>query len=58
MQVGPESVLVTMSLDFDDALSAGEVEATVSNLERRLKDMHKEITRLLIEAQSLGHAPR
>jgi cation diffusion facilitator family transporter len=58
LQVGPESVLVTLSLDFDNALSAGEVEAAVSSLERRLKDEHEEITRVFIEAQSLGRSPR
>ncbi len=58
LQVGPESVLVTLSLDFDDALSAGEVESAVSSLERRLKDAHKEITRVFIEAQSLDRGPR
>jgi cation diffusion facilitator family transporter len=58
LQVGPESVLVTLSLDFEDRLSAGEVEAAVSSLERRLKDSHEEITRVFIEAQSLTGNPR
>ncbi len=54
LQVGPDSVLVTLSLDFDDGLSAGEVEEAVSSLERRLKESHEEITRVFIEAQSLS----
>ncbi len=58
LQVGPESVLVTLSLDFEDRLSAAEVEETVSSLERRLKDDHEEITRVFIEAQSLRERPR
>jgi divalent metal cation (Fe/Co/Zn/Cd) transporter len=58
LQVGPEAVLVTLSLDFDDDLSAGEVEAAVSGLERHLKAAHKEIARVFIEAQSLATPPR
>jgi cation diffusion facilitator family transporter len=57
LQVGPESVLVTLSLDFEDRISAGEVERAVSSLERRLKESHKEISRVFIEAQSLGERP-
>jgi cation diffusion facilitator family transporter len=58
MQVGPESVLVTLSLDFEDGLTAGEVEKTVSKLEHHLKDAHPEITRVFIEAQSLTERPQ
>ena len=57
LQVGPESVLVTLSLDFEDSISAGEVERAVSSLERRLKESHREISRVFIEAQSLAERP-
>lgn len=58
LQVGPEAVLVTLSLDFEDSLTAGEVEQAVSGLERRLKSEHEEISRVFIEAQSLGPKQR
>ncbi len=58
LQVGPEAVLVTLSLDFENRLSAGEVETAVSNLERRLKSDHAEIARVFIEAQSLASPGR
>ncbi len=54
LQVGPEAVLVTLSLDFEDRLSSCDVETAVSNLERRLKSDHAEIARVFIEAQSLA----
>ncbi len=53
LQVGPQAVLVTLSLDFEDTLTAADVEAAVTGLEQRLKAEHEEITRVFIEAQSL-----
>ena len=56
MHLGPEDVLLNLSLDFRDDLSAGGVEAAVSELERRIKSDFPEITRVFIEAQSgWGH---
>jgi len=54
MQLGPEDVLVTMSLDFGSALSADDVERLVSELEDRIKAVHPEVTRVFIEAQSFA----
>lgn len=52
MHFGPSDVFVALSLDFDDALPAGEVERTVSRIERAIKDAHPEVTRVFVEAQS------
>jgi len=57
MHFGPNEILVALSLDFDDALSAGEVEAAVGRLERAIRAAHPQVGRLYVEAQSLaGHA--
>jgi cation diffusion facilitator family transporter len=53
LQVGPDAVLVTLSLDFEDRLGAADVERTVSDIESHLKQRHPQIARLFIEAQSL-----
>lgn len=53
LQIGPDAVLVTLSLDFEDHLSAYEVEQTVSAIERNLKSRHKEIARVFVEAQNI-----
>ena len=53
LQIGPELVLVTLSLDFADSLSSADVERTVSDIERALKGQHRQIARLFVEAQSL-----
>jgi cation diffusion facilitator family transporter len=52
MHFGPNEVLVALSLDFDDALPAGEVERIVTRIERKLKAAYPEIGPVFIEAQS------
>jgi cation diffusion facilitator family transporter len=44
-------VLVNVSLDVDDALPAGAVEAAVTRLERRIKAEHPQVGRVFIEVQ-------
>nr|QQZ52054.1 hypothetical protein JKL49_21800 [Phenylobacterium glaciei] len=56
MHFGPSDILVALSLDFDDAMPAGEVERTVSRIEKAIKSAHPDVTRIFIEAQSFeGH---
>ncbi len=54
MHLGPDDVLVNMSLDFDDGLSAADVEVLVGELEKKIKDTHGQVTRVFIEAQSFA----
>ncbi len=56
MHMGPEDVLLNLSVDFDDQLSANDVEAAITELEAKIKSDFPEITRVFIEAQSWrGH---
>ena len=56
MHLGPRDVLLNLSLDFDDRLTAGRVEAVISELERSIKSEFPEVTRVFIEAQNwLAH---
>ena len=52
MHMAPRQILLNISLDFDDHLSAEEVESVVSALEGRIRKAHPEVTRVFIEAQS------
>lgn len=52
MHMGPAEVLLALSVDFIDQVSAGTVEATISELEREIKAARPEVTRLFIEVQS------
>ena len=54
LHLGPEDILLNVSLDFEDDLSSGEVEEAISALESRIKGMFPEIRRVFIEAQGWG----
>ena len=56
MHFGPRDILLCISLDFIDSLSASGVETAISDMEADIKSAHPEITRVFIEAQSWrGH---
>ena len=50
---GPHDVLLALSLDFDDHLTAAQVENIVGQLELDIKAKSHEVKRVFIEAQSL-----
>lgn len=52
MHLGPHDVLATISLDFVDDRSSQDVEASITELERAIKDKFPEVRRVFIEAQS------
>ena len=62
LHFGPEEVLLTISVDFADDLTANDVEALISDMEADIKAAQPEVTRLFIEAQSIaghfGSAPK
>jgi len=56
MHLGPEDILLNISIDFSDDLSSGGVEQAISDLEQQIKESFPAIKRLFIEAQSVtGH---
>src|SRR6266550_43834 len=52
--VGPDDVLVTMDLDFDDGTAAADAGAAIAAVERQVRERYPMIKRLFIEA---GAAP-
>lgn len=52
MHMGPEEVLLTVSVDFVKDMSADEVEASVSRFELAIKSRYPLVRRVFIEAQS------
>jgi len=52
MHLGPADVLVTLSLDFSDAMGSRDVEATITLIESQIKRAHPEVSRVFVEAQS------
>lgn len=57
MHFGPSDVLVNLSVDARDSLTAGDVEAAVSALEQRIKTAHPAVSRVFVEIQSAPVAP-
>lgn len=56
MHMGPNDVLLNLSLDFRNDLKAGEIEAVITDLENRVTARFPEITRIFVEAQGMvGH---
>lgn len=54
---GPNDVLLALSVDYKDDISAGDVEATNSSLEKKIKSHFPVVKRLFIEVQSsVDHA--
>ncbi len=52
MHFGPREVLVALSLDFDDTVSAARIESAVGQIERAIKAQFPEIARVFVEAKS------
>ena len=52
LHLGPNDILLNVSLDFKDGLSSSQVEEAISNFESRIKGEFPEVTRVFIEAQS------
>jgi cation diffusion facilitator family transporter len=56
LHLGPNNLLVAISIDFVNTMTAAEIEQTVSELEVEIAAMVPEVDRIFIEAQSLsGH---
>jgi cation diffusion facilitator family transporter len=51
LHMGPEFILLNMSADFDDALSAGDVEKTIARLDSEIKQAFPRIKRIFVEAE-------
>jgi divalent metal cation (Fe/Co/Zn/Cd) transporter len=52
MHMGPEFILVNLSLDFPDHLEVGEVEHAIADLDRSIKAAYPFVKRVFIEAES------
>jgi len=58
MHIGPQYVLVNLSLDFEDSVSAGEIERLVAELDRQIKAQYPLVKRVFVEAESWTKADK
>ena len=54
VHVGPEEIVAGLSIEFEDHLTAPEIEACVERLEARLKKEMPQISRLFVKPQTTG----
>lgn len=58
MHMGPQFILLNLSVDFEDTVSAGNLEKAIAELDREIKQKYPRIKRIFVEAEarrSLGH---
>jgi len=58
VHLGPRQVVAALSVDFDDDLSARDVEDIVARIEHRIRDRHPEVISILIKPQSIANFRR
>lgn len=52
MQMGPDFILANISVDFVDPILADEIEATVSRLDKAIKQAYPLVKRVFVEAEA------
>ena len=56
IQLAPDQVVVTLSLEFEDHLRTPAIEAAVVDLEHRIRDAHPEVSALFVKPQAADEA--
>ena len=54
--MGPDFVLVNISVDFSNRLSAGAVEDCIARLDSEIKNQDERIKKVFVEAEKI-HTP-
>ncbi len=57
MHMGPEFILVNLSVDFIDSANADQIEAVIAKLDRGLKESLPRVKRVFIEAEARTSSP-
>ena len=57
LHMGPQFVLVTLSLDFDDHATLEQLEKEIENLDKRIRESYPEVKKIFVEAESMFAAP-
>ena len=52
LHMGPDFILLNLSVDFADSLLAGDLEDTISRLDRHIKQTYPKIKRVFVEAEA------
>ncbi len=52
MHMGPHYILLNLSIDFKDSVSAGEVESSIEEMDKKIKEKNGDIKRIFIESET------
>jgi divalent metal cation (Fe/Co/Zn/Cd) transporter len=52
LHMGPNFILLNLSVDFADTLMTGDLEGTISRLDRQIKQAYPKIKRVFVEAEA------
>jgi cation diffusion facilitator family transporter len=52
IQMAPKEIMAAMSFEFDDRLTAPEIEEMIASIEHRIHEAHPEVTSLFIKPQN------
>jgi len=52
MHMGPDFILLNLSVDFKDRVSAGDLEKAIAGLDREIKQKYPRIKRIFVEAEA------
>lgn len=58
MYLGPTDVVLALDVEFEDQLSAQEVEVAIDRLQETIRAKYPEFQRIFIEAKSLTQKQR
>jgi divalent metal cation (Fe/Co/Zn/Cd) transporter len=58
LHMGPEFIVITMSVDFVDDINVGQVEAGVTDLSRRIRAIDPWLRRVFVEVERGGDHQR
>ena len=51
--MGPDYILVNLSVDFEDSMTLEEVEDTISSFDQKIKELYPQVKRIFIEAEKI-----
>jgi cation diffusion facilitator family transporter len=52
MQLAPDQIVAALSLDFEDHLTAAQIEDAVIEIERRIRESHPQVVALFVKPQT------
>lgn len=53
MHLGPDQVLLNLSIEFRREVTASELTAAIDRIERRIRELHPNVKRMFVESESL-----